>query len=45
MIKIAISVFGIQNLFGGDFAGILEVARIADRSAISSASPSWATDV
>ena len=34
MIKIAISVFGLQNLYGGDFAGIIEVARIADRKGI-----------
>jgi probable F420-dependent oxidoreductase len=34
MIKIALSVFGLQNLYGGDFAGVLDVARIADRTGI-----------
>jgi probable F420-dependent oxidoreductase len=34
MIRIAISLFGIQNWFGGDFAPMLEIARIADRKGV-----------
>ncbi len=34
MIRIAISLFGMQNWFGGDFAPILDIARIADRKGV-----------
>lgn len=34
MIKIAISIFGLQNWFGGDFAAVLDVVRIADRKGV-----------
>ncbi len=34
MIRIGIGLFGLQNWFGGDFSGALEVARIADRKGI-----------
>jgi probable F420-dependent oxidoreductase len=34
MMRIAISPFGLQNWFGGDYAGVLDVARIADRAGI-----------
>jgi len=34
MIKIAISLFGLQNWFGGDFAPVLDVVRLADRKGV-----------
>ena len=32
--KIAISLFGLQNWFAGDFASVLDVARLADRKGV-----------
>jgi probable F420-dependent oxidoreductase len=34
MIKIAISLFGLQNFFGGDFASVLDIVRLADRKGV-----------
>jgi|SRR5579875_924844 probable F420-dependent oxidoreductase len=34
MIKVALSLFGLQNWFGGDFAPVLDIARIADRMGV-----------
>lgn len=34
MIKIAISVFGLQNWFGGDFAPVIDLVRVADREGV-----------
>src|SRR5260370_13219772 len=34
MIKIAMSLFGLQNFFGGDFAPVLDIVRMADRKGV-----------